>query len=78
MSSGNVEIDDSVVTDDCDSDDDDYYNYEDVDEDFVFDEQEERDPEFFECRLITREDAENMLDFIVDETAKKLKVIEFV
>ena len=59
-------------TDESDSDD---YYYDDVDEDVVFQDQSERDPEFFDYRLITQEDAENMLDCLVDETAKKLKVI---
>ena len=62
----------SLNTDESDSDD--YYNYDDADEDVVFQDESERDPEFFDYRLITQEDAENMLDCFVDETAKKLKV----
>ena len=64
--------DTSLNTDESDSDD--YYNYDDVDEDVIFEDESERDPEYFEYRLITQEDAENMLDCLVDETAKKLKV----
>ena len=56
-----------------DSDSEDYYNYDD-DTDIVFEDESERDPEHFEYRLVTPEDAENMLDCFVDETAKTLKV----
>ena len=71
MSSENAEGDTSLNTDESDSDD--YYNYDDVDEDVVFQDESERDPEYFEYCLITQEDAENMMDCFVDETAKKLK-----
>ncbi|CAB4027685.1 Hypothetical predicted protein, partial [Paramuricea clavata] len=61
----------SLNTDESDSDD--YYNYDDIDDDVVLQDESERDPELFDYRLITQEDAENMLDCFVDETAKKLK-----
>lgn len=69
----NYQGDSSLDTDESDSDD--YYDYNDVDEDVVFQDESERDPEFFDYRLITQEDAENILNCYVEETAKKLKVI---
>jgi hypothetical protein len=68
----NYQGDVSLNTDESDSDD--YYNYDDIDDDVVLQDESERDPELFDYRLITQEDAENMLDCFVDETAKKLKV----
>lgn len=56
-------------TDTDESDSDDYYNY---DEDLQ--DEPKQDPEYFDYVLITQEDAENMLDCFVDETAKRLKV----
>ena len=56
------------------SDSDDYYNYDDDDADIFVEDESERDPEYFEYRLVTQEDAENMLDCFVDEAAKNLKV----
>ena len=61
-----------MITDESDSDD--YYNYNDVDEDFVLEDESDKDPEFFEYHIITQDDAERMLDSLIDETARKIKV----
>ena len=79
MSSGSIEADDSLGTEDGVTDEedssfiDDYYAVENTDVDCAF-ESKELDPEYFGFCLISREDAENMLDSVVEEAARKLKV----
>ena len=74
MSTSSIEGDDSFDTEEGEMDED-YYYYDDNngDQDLVF-ERDEEDPEAFDYCLISKEAAENMLDSLVQETAKKLKV----
>lgn len=79
MSSGSMEGDESLEAEEEDTDEedgesiDDYYGFGNPDEDFIF-EKGELDPEYFSYSIITLEDVENMLDSIVEDTARTLKV----
>lgn len=78
MSSGSMEGDESLEAEEEDTDEedgesiDDYYGFGNPDEDFIF-EKGELDPEYFSYSIITLEDVENMLDSIVEDTARTLK-----